>query len=174
PKSRIRISRLQAEFVIDQTGCAWFTSATQVLVHSAKRKPKHSSSASGSAGQSRLKQKGGKGEAALAASVAARELRGLMCLARRRGLNADEAFRHFKVDGGKGRAGKREVLKGMASLGLTLSGEAAAVLIETIVSSAEVPLSEVQLQLQSLEKPLERRSDRGDAAVSDASASRRR
>lgn len=32
PKSRVRISRLEAEFVIDQAGRAWFTKATKVFV----------------------------------------------------------------------------------------------------------------------------------------------
>ena len=175
PKSRVRISRLEAEFTVDQSGCAWLTNATQVLVHHpARGKPKHSNSI-GSGGHSRLKHKRRKGEAALAASVAARELRGLLCLARKRGLNSDEAFRHFEVEGGRGRVGKREVLKGMASLGLTRSEEAAIVLIEIIVSSAEAPLSKMsQVQLEGFRSTTDVRSERGDAVVFGESAVRRR
>lgn len=175
PKSRILITRLEAEFTMDQSGCAWLTNAKQVIVHHpARGQPKHSSSI-GSEDQSRSKQKLRKGETALAASVAARELRGLMCLARRRGLNADEAFRHFEVEGARGRAGKREVLKGMDSLGLTLSEEAATLLIEIIVSSTEAPRSEMsELQREGLKKTADMRSEREGAAISDASALRRR
>lgn len=174
PKSRISITRLEAEFTVDQSGCAWLTNAKQVLVHHpARGQPKHSSSI-GSEDQSRSKQKRRKGEAALAASVAARELRGLMCLARRRGLNADEAFRHFEVEGTRGRAGKREVLKGMASLGLTLSEEAATFLVEIIVSSTEAPRSKMsETELESLKKTADMRSEREGAAVSGVSALRR-
>ena len=174
PKSRIRVSRLEAEFTVDQSGCAWLTNVLQVLVHPARSQPKHSSSI-GSKDKSRMKQKRRTGDAALAASVAARELRGLVCLARRRGLNADEIFRHFEVEGGRGRVGKREVLKGMASLGLTLSEEAATVLIEIIVSSTEAPRSKMsEVQLQSSGKTSNMRSERGDASVSDVSAVRRK
>lgn len=192
PRSRILISRLEAEFVIDRSGCAWFTNPTQVLLQPARKQPKHSNSSSGSESQARGHPKhsnsnGSEGQSShwkqkrlkreeivLEASIAARELRGLICLARRRGLNADEAFRHFKVEGDKGRAGKREVLKGMSSLGFTLSEEAAAVLVQAVVSSAEASRSNsmLEVQYQGLGRPSDARviSERGDAITSYASA----
>lgn len=100
----------------------------------------------------RSKRKRLKEEALLASSVAARELRAVVKLASRRGLNAEEIFLHFVAEDvdvartreeGKGElgcrcVGKKEVVKGMAGLGISLSEDAAALLIETIVrSSAE-------------------------------------
>lgn len=94
----------------------------------------------------RLKQ-----EALLASSVAARELRAVVGLARRRGLNAEEVFQHFVVDDGEGTdaggketgrrgvAGQKEIIKGMEGLGISLSEEAATLLIETIVHSCVEP-----------------------------------
>lgn len=97
-----------------------------------------------------LKRKRLTEEAVHASSVAARELRAVVSLASRRGLNAEEIFRHFVVDeaadaregeanAGCRRAGKEDVVKGMEGLGIALSEEAAAVLIETIVRSSGEP-----------------------------------
>ena len=97
----------------------------------------------------RSKRKRLKEEALLASSIAARELRAVVTLASRRGLNAEEIFGHFIVEdaadanarGGvkeetdRRSAGKKEVVKGMAGLGISLSEDAAALVIEHIVRS---------------------------------------
>lgn len=98
----------------------------------------------------RLKRKRQKQEALLASSVAARELRAVVGLASRRGLNAEEVFLHFVFDDGAGtdpvgretarrRAGPKEIVRGMKGLGISLSEEAAALLIEMIVRSHVKP-----------------------------------
>lgn len=87
-------------------------------------------------------------EAVLASSVAARELRAVVGLAGRRGLTAQEIFQHFVVDDAMntnaageqgGRVGRKEIIAGMANLGIALSEEASDLLIETIVRSSAEP-----------------------------------
>lgn len=98
-----------------------------------------------------------KEEAVLASSVAARELRAVLGLASRRGLNAEDVFQHFRVEGEKNadadvgkrdlrRAGTKEIVGGMASLGVSLSEEAAALLIETIIRSRAGSVAEPSTQ----------------------------
>lgn len=108
-------------------------------------------------GKHRLQLQRAKEKAVQASSVAARELRAVIGLASRRGLNAEEIFRHFAVDDeessdpgrGKGdrrRAGKKEIVRGMAGLGVSVSEEAASLLIETILRSRAGSSSEVSTQ----------------------------
>lgn len=131
PKSRVRISKLEAEFIIDRTGCAWFSHATRVMVQTVTKEPKVMENVERQcAKRKRLRE-----EAAVAASVAARELRALVTLACRRGLNAEEVFCHFDVEG-CGRAGKEQVVKGMATLGISLSVEGAAILVEWVIAAS--------------------------------------
>ncbi|CAM9926140.1 unnamed protein product, partial [Ectocarpus fasciculatus] len=145
PKSRVRVSRLEAEFVIDQAGRAWFTKATKVLVQSVRKPPAKEVSED----NKRAKRKRLMEEAALASSVAARELRAVVGLASRRGLTAQEIFQHFVVDDAMnadaegelgGRVGRKEIIAGMANLGIALSEEASDLLIETIVRSSAEPM----------------------------------
>lgn len=119
---------------------------TQVLVESVSRPPVNEADEH----KQRLKRKRLTEEAAHASSVAARELRAVVTLAGRRGLNAEEIFRHFVADGnadarageadaGCRRAGTKDVITGMEGLGISLSEDAAALLIETIVRSSGEP-----------------------------------
>lgn len=155
PSSRVQISRLEAEFITDDTGCAWFSYATRVMVQTVTKEPK----VVGSLERQGAKRKRLREEAAVAASVAARELRALVALACRRGLNAEEVFCHFGV-GVCGRAGKEEVVKGMATLGISLSMDGAAMLVKLVIaarsgstdgqSSTTVPSSVSQGNLEQL------------------------
>lgn len=119
---------------------------TQVLVRSFRRPPADE----GDDHKQHLKRKRLTEEATHASSVAARELRAVVGLASTRGLNAEEIFQHFVVENASdahageenvdgGRAGKADVIKGMERLGISLSEEAAALLIETIVRSSGEP-----------------------------------
>ncbi|CAM9910671.1 unnamed protein product, partial [Ectocarpus sp. 12 AP-2014] len=144
PKSRVRISRLEAEYVIDQAGRAWFTKATKVLVQSVRKPPAKEASED----NERVKRKRLMEETVLASSVAARELRAVVGLAGRRGLTAQEIFQHFVVDDAMnanavgeqgGRVGRKEIMAGMANLGIALSEEASDLLIKTIVRSSADP-----------------------------------
>lgn len=118
----------------------------QVLVQSTKRTPTKDIEGD----NQRLKRKRLQQEALLASSVAARELRAVVALASRRGLNAEEVFQHFVFDDGTGtdaggrgagrrRAGPKEIVRGMKGLGISLSEEAATLLIEMIVCSRVKP-----------------------------------
>lgn len=135
PKSRIRVARLEVEFIIDQNGCAWFSSAARVLVQSVLKQPAKEE-------QRTCTQNKPTEETAKAASVAARELRSMIALSARRGLNADDVFQHFDVRG-RGCIGTIELLQGMMNLGVTLSEEAATSLIEMIVAGGNIPYSTV-------------------------------
>lgn len=120
----------------------------QVLVQSVKRTPTKDAQED----YQRSKRKRLKQEALLASSVAARELRAVVGLASRRGLNAEEVFQHFVFDDGAGtdpggretgrrRAGQKEIIQGMKGLGIFLSEEATTLLIEMIVRSRAMPPS---------------------------------
>lgn len=96
----------------------------------------------------RVKRKRLMEEAVMASSVAARELRAVIGLASRRGLTAQEIFQHFVIDDAMnanavgeqgGRVGQKEIIAGMAKLGIALSEEASDLLIETIVRSNAEP-----------------------------------
>ncbi|CAM9107284.1 unnamed protein product [Ectocarpus sp. 6 AP-2014] len=185
PKSRVRISRLEAEYVIDQAGRAWFTKATKVLVQSVRKPP----AKEGSEDNKRVKRKRLMEEAVLASSVAARELRAVVGLAGRRGLTAQEIFQHFVVDDAMnanavgeqgGRVGRNGIMAGMANLGIALSEEASDLLIETIVrSSAEStpcrstqPAAASQVR-GSVMQPQRLPRKRGSPASADASSLQR-
>lgn len=134
PKSRLRVRRLEAEFIIDEDGCAWFSTPTRILVQSRRRQPREQIDAEASRCENTRLQE----EAATAATMAAQELRAVLTLARKRGLNAEDIFRHFCDDMGVGgRAEKRMVLTGMAKLGIALSEEASALLVKMIIVNTE-------------------------------------
>lgn len=177
PSSRVQISRLEAEFVTDDTGCAWFIYATRVTVQTVAKEPK----VLGSLERQGAKRKRLREEATVAASVAARELRALVALACRRGLNAEEVFCHFDV-GGCGRAGKEEVVKGMATLGISLSMDGAAMLVKLVIaagsgstdgqSATTVPSSASQGKLEQLLLEKSVRTTTGDISTTiDSKAS---
>ena len=116
---------------------------TQVLVQSVPRPPIKEADET----RQHLKRKRLTEEAAHASSVAARELRAVVSLASRRGLNAEEIFQHFVADKaadarvgeenvGSRCAGRKDVVRGVEGLGISLSEEAAGLLIETIVRSS--------------------------------------
>ena len=131
PKSRLRVRRLQAKFVIDKNGFLWFSKATRVLVQPVARQPREDlDGVEPCTKRKELRQK-----VKFDASVASRELLAVVSLARRRGFNAEEVFRHFDSENGAGRAGKNEVIRGMANLGILISEESAAVLIDIVTSA---------------------------------------
>lgn len=151
---------------------------TQVLVQSVRRPPKQEAAEH----KQHLKRKRLTEEAAHASSVAARELRAVVSLASRRGLNAEEIFQHFVVDDsadvqageenvGCRCAGKNGVIKGMEGLGISLSEEAAGLLIEAIVRSSEPPgwhstrhAGDSGQPRRNANEPLRVRKERGSAA----------
>lgn len=167
PSSRVCVTRLEAEFVMDQSGNPWFSNATRVLVQHVARQPKQEEDVQ----EEHMKQMRLKEEAASLAAVAARELRAVVTLARTRGLDAEEAFRHFSDGIGSDRAGKNEIIHGMASLGVALSEAAAALLIEMIVAGAETSAS-AATSLVDLERP--RGANVKDHATTGSTGSRSR
>lgn len=128
PHSRVRIARLEAGFIIDELGCTWFSHAIRTLVQPVARTAVRKE-------QRGINRQARREETRLAASVAARELRALVQMASRRGLTAEEAFEHFDPDK-QGRVGKIEIRKGMASLGVALSDEAAVEVVEMVIACA--------------------------------------
>lgn len=130
PKSRVCVRRLQAEFVIDKNSLPWFSKVTQVLVQPITRQVNELRQENDSLEKWKMTRE----KAELNASLAARELRAVASLA---GGHAEEVFRYFDNDKGTGRAGKEEVVRGMASLGVSISGDGALVLINMIAGNKE-------------------------------------
>ncbi len=167
-------------------------STTQVLVQSVRRPPAKEDEEK----HERSKRKRLKEEALLASSVAARELRAVITLASRRGLNAEDVFLHFVAEDavvGRTReegevelrcrcAGKKDVVKGMAGLGISLSEDAAALLIETIVRSSAERSPQCRKNLAAADKDVghltgnlgaSRRVLKGSADTATAGAAKR-
>lgn len=168
PTSRIRVAHLEAEFIIDHTGCTWFSHATRTLVESVPRPPKQELDHVRQA----AKRKHMLEEASLAASVAARELRALVILACRRGLNADEAFRHFDA-AQRGHVGQDEMRYGMASLGVHISDEAASLLINMVATCSQEHCGTSDSRVRTKLSPRARQSYErvgGDSEASDTGA----
>lgn len=159
---------------------------TQVFVQSVRRPPVQEAEEN----KQHLKRKRLTEEAALASSVAARELRAVVSLASRRGLNAEEIFQHFVVDDladarageesvGCPCAGKKDVIKGMEGLGISLSEEAAGLLVQTIVRSSDeppgqhstLPAANAGQPRRILSEPLRVPNERGRAAVAGGAES---
>lgn len=130
PKSRVCVRRLQAEFVIDKNSLPWFSKATQVLVQPITRQLNELHQGNNYSGTWNITRE----KAELDASVAARELRAVASLAEG---HAEEVFQYFDDDKGTGRAGKEDVVRGMASLGVSISGDGAVVLINMIAGNKE-------------------------------------
>lgn len=126
PNSRVRVANLEVEFIVDETGRTWFTHATRTLVQAAARTEVRGTHLA-------AQRKFPREDARLAASIAVRELRALVEMASRRGLTAEEAFEHFDPTH-RGSAGKAEIQKGMANLGVKLSDEAAMEVLEMVIA----------------------------------------
>lgn len=129
-KSRVCVRRLQAEFVIDKNNIPWFSKATQVLVQPITRQFNELPQGNDSLETWKITRK----KAEFDASVAARELRAVASLAEG---HAGEMFQYFDDDEGTGRAGKEDAVRGMASLGVSISGDGAVVLINMIAGNKE-------------------------------------
>lgn len=131
PKSRVRVTRLEAQFIVDDMGQVWFSHATRTLVQPIARPPQVEVDEEEEALNRKLQRE----EASLAASVAVREIRALVVMARRRGLNAEDIFEHFDLER-KGYVDTIAMRKGMDTLGVIVSDEAAAIVVETVVAYA--------------------------------------
>ncbi|CAN0031555.1 unnamed protein product, partial [Discosporangium mesarthrocarpum] len=129
PHASLRVTVLEAEFLVDSQGQTWFSHARETKVQRSK------GSLRLEALHAKRKRQGDRGGVvSKEAREAARELRELLGLAARRGLDLADAFHHFDPKG-VGVVGEQEVWEGMQRLGVKLSRGSARDLVRIVTTA---------------------------------------
>ncbi|CAM9495973.1 unnamed protein product, partial [Choristocarpus tenellus] len=112
PCANLLVARLEAEFIVDDDGHAWFSHPLEIMVQ--RRVPTHLQVEAEVAEGCEVEE-----HEVRHAVAAAQNLKKLLGLSYRRGLEVADAFRHFDPNK-RGVAGQQELREGMRRLGVNL------------------------------------------------------